>query len=97
MQLLLVSWRLSTLSAERWLPPRGPGEHDDGCEINKSIAKGGAPVLDTMQRGAVGHHYRILPFISEVAERLWGCEVKESVKREELQSVMWTFFRSLSL
>lgn len=47
-----------------------------------------------MQRDAVGHHYHVLPFVSEDAERLWGEGVGE---RKELQSVMYAFFRTLSL
>jgi len=70
MQLLLMSWGLSTLRAEGWLPPRRPGEHDDGCEVNESIAKCNAVVLDTTQCDTVGHHFHILPFVSEVAECL---------------------------
>jgi hypothetical protein len=76
MQLLLVYWRLSALRAESWLPPRRPGEHDDGHEVNESNAKGHTAVLDTMQRDTVGHHYHVLPFVGKVAERLWGREVK---------------------
>jgi hypothetical protein len=76
MQPLLMCWRLSAVSAERWLPPRRPGEHNDGREVNESSAKGHAAILDTMQRDAVGHHYHVLPFVSEVAERLWGREIK---------------------
>jgi hypothetical protein len=76
MQLLLMCWRLSALRSERWLPPRRPGEHNDGREVNESNAKGHAAILDTMQRDAVGHHYHVLPFVSEVAERLWGREIK---------------------
>jgi hypothetical protein len=71
MQPLLMCWRLSALGAERWLPPRRPGEYNDVREVNESSAKGHAAVLDTMQRDAVGHHYRVLPFVSEVAEGLW--------------------------
>ena len=33
-------------------------------------------VLDAMQRDAVGNHYHVLPFVSEVSERLWGRGVK---------------------
>ena len=93
MQLLLVCWRLSALRAKRWLPPRRPGVHNDGLEVNESRVKGRADVLDTMQRDSVGHHCHVLPFVSEVAERLRGERVGE---REELQSVMCAFF-SLSI
>ena len=90
MQLLLMCWRLTALRAERWLPPRRPGEHDDGREVNESVGKGHTVVLNTMQCDAVGHHYSILPFVSEVVERLWGEGVGE---REGFQSIMCALFR----
>lgn len=91
MQLLLMCWRLSALRAERWLPPRRPSERNDGREIDESIAKGHAAVLNTTQRDAVRHHCHVLPFVSEVAERLWGCE--EGIgEREELQLVLCAIF-----
>lgn len=70
MQLLFMCRRLSALRTERWLPPTRPGKRDDGREIDESIAKGHAAVSDTMRRDAVGHHRHVLPFVSEVAERL---------------------------
>jgi hypothetical protein len=90
MQVFLMCRRLSALCAERWRLLRRPGEHYDGYEVKESVGKGLTALLDIMQCDTVGDHYSAFPFVSEVAERLWGEGVGE---REGFQSIMCALFR----
>jgi hypothetical protein len=36
------------------------------------MVKSTAVIFNIMQRDTVWHHFHVLPFVSEAAERLWG-------------------------
>jgi hypothetical protein len=83
---MFLRWRLAALCAERRLPCQWPGERDDRAELYEHVIERRAVVLDVTQRNAVRHHYRVLPFVGEVAERL--CRGKE--KRNRSQRCVFT-------
>jgi hypothetical protein len=49
---------------------KGFNEHDDGQEVDKGMVKHRAVILNVTQCNVIGHHHHVLPFISNLAERL---------------------------